>query len=146
PRFDQISLDIARIAAKKLGREARTCRATGRSDAGAGMNMLNIDLQTALADAERRYTAANPASADRHNSAARHLPGGNTRAVMYYRPFPVTMVHGEGCRLRDLDGHEYTDFVSEYGAGLYGHSDPVIRRTLEEVLRNGWVLGAPNVH
>src|SRR5690606_21330276 len=45
-----------------------------------------------------------------------------------------------------MDGHAYTDFVSEYGAGLYGHSDPVIRETLEATLRDGWVLGAPNAY
>ncbi len=112
----------------------------------APTNTSNIDLAAALADAEQRYEAANPRSAERHRAAAAHLPGGNTRAVMYYPPFPVAMVRGEGCRLWDMDGHAYTDFVSEYGAGLYGHSDPVIRETLEATLRDGWVLGAPNAY
>lgn len=110
------------------------------------MNTPNIDLAAALADAEQRYTVANPQSAERHRAAASHLPGGNTRAVMFYRPFPVAMVRGEGCRLWDMDGHTYTDFVSEYGAGLYGHSDPVIREAIEAALSGGWVLGAPNVY
>lgn len=110
------------------------------------MNTPNIDLAAALADAEQRYTVANPRSAERHRAAASHLPGGNTRAVMFYRPFPVAMVRGEGCRLWDMDGHTYTDFVSEYGAGLYGHSDPVIREAIEAALSGGWVLGAPNVY
>lgn len=108
------------------------------------MRGRNLDLSAAVADAERRYADANPASAARHGDATASFPGGNTRAVLFYQPFPLAMAHGEGCRLRDLDGHDYVDFVSEYGAGLYGHSDPVIKAALLEVLDSGWVLGAPN--
>jgi glutamate-1-semialdehyde 2,1-aminomutase len=106
----------------------------------------NIDLDAALVDTEQRYIAANPKSAARHREAAASLPGGNTRAVLFYKPFPLTMVRGDGCRLWDLDGHDYTDFVSEYGAGLYGHSDPIIRAAIVEALQSGWVLGAPNLY
>ena len=51
----------------------------------------NITLEDALADAEARYVAANPKSRSRHLEAARSLPGGNTRSVLYYAPFPVTI-------------------------------------------------------
>ena len=87
----------------------------------------NITLEDALREAEERYVAANPKSHARHVDAARHLPGGNTRSILFYPPFPVTMVRGEGARLFDLDGHAYLDFLGEYTAGLYGHSHPVIR-------------------
>jgi len=104
----------------------------------------NITLEDALADAEARYVAANPKSRARHLEAARSLPGGNTRSILYYAPFPVTIARGEGARLFDLDGHEYLDFLGEYTAGLYGHSDPVIRAAVEQALKDGIVLGAPN--
>ena len=56
----------------------------------------NISLEEALREAEERYIAANPKSRARHVDAARHLPGGNTRSILFYPPFPVTMVRGEG--------------------------------------------------
>ena len=104
----------------------------------------NITLNDALADAEARYVAANPKSRARHAEAGRSLPGGNTRSVLFYAPFPVTIVRGEGARLFDLDGHAYLDFLGEYTAALYGHSDPVIRAAVEQALKDGIVLGAPN--
>ena len=91
----------------------------------------NMSLEDALKDAEARYAAANPKSRARHVEAARSLPGGNTRSILFYPPFPVTITRGEGARLFDLDGHEYLDFLGEYTAGLYGHSDPVIRAAVE---------------
>jgi glutamate-1-semialdehyde 2,1-aminomutase len=105
---------------------------------------VNITIDDALADAVARYTAANPASAARHAAAKAGLPGGNTRAVLWYDPFPLAMAGGAGATVTDLDGHTYIDLVSEYTAGVYGHSDPVIRAAMIEALEAGWVLGAPN--
>jgi glutamate-1-semialdehyde 2,1-aminomutase len=104
----------------------------------------NMSLEDALKDAEARYVAANPKSRARDAAAARSLPGGNTRSILFYPPFPVTMTRGEGARLFDLDGHEYLDFLGEYTAGLYGHSDPVIHTAVKQALADGIVLGAPN--
>ena len=105
----------------------------------------NADLDAALADAEGRYIAANPKSQTRHLAARASLPGGNTRSVMWYEPFPVALSGGTGARLKDIDGHDYVDFVSEYSAGLYGHSDPAIQATMIAVVQGGVALGGPNM-
>ena len=104
----------------------------------------NADLDAALADAEARYIAANPKSRARHDAARASLPGGNTRSVMWYHPFPVTLVAGSGARVQDIDGHNYVDFVSEYSAGLYGHTDAAIQAAMIEAVRSGVALGGPN--
>jgi len=104
----------------------------------------NTDLAGAAAEAEARYVAANPKSAERHRRAAESMPGGNTRTVLHYSPFPLTITGGEGCRLRDLDGHGYADFLGEYTAGLYGHSNPVIQATIRKAVDDGMALGGPN--
>jgi glutamate-1-semialdehyde 2,1-aminomutase len=106
----------------------------------------NMSLADALNEAEARYVAANPRSRARHTDASRALPGGNTRSILFYPPFPVTITRGEGARLFDLDGHTYVDFLGEYTAGLYGHSDPLIQAAAAKALSDGIVLGAPNVH
>jgi glutamate-1-semialdehyde 2,1-aminomutase len=104
----------------------------------------NRDLDVAVQDATARYTAANPQSLARHEAAKRSLPGGNTRSVLWYEPFPVTLREGSGCRVTDLDDHEYVDFVSEYSAGLYGHSEPAIQAAMTAAIGGGIALGAPN--
>ncbi|MEI7446491.1 MAG: aminotransferase class III-fold pyridoxal phosphate-dependent enzyme [Burkholderiales bacterium] len=94
-------------------------------------------LGIALADAVARYVAKRPQSARLQREAAEVLPGGNTRSVLFFPPFPPYMASGEGCRLTDVDGHVYLDALGEFTAGLYGHSDPVIREAVERALRNG---------
>jgi glutamate-1-semialdehyde 2,1-aminomutase len=101
-------------------------------------------LASALAAAEERYTRANPTSLQRHREASAVMPGGNTRTVLYYSPFPVTFARAEGATLHDLDGHAYTDLLGEYTAGIYGHSHPVIMTAAADALAGGIVLGGAN--
>jgi glutamate-1-semialdehyde 2,1-aminomutase len=104
----------------------------------------NTTVEEALREAEQRFTTANPKSLARHRAAQAHLPGGNTRTNMYFSPFPLTIARGEGARLYDLDGHAYVDFLGEYTAGMFGHSDVRIRAAIIEALDGGVNLGGPN--
>lgn len=104
----------------------------------------NRDLDVAVQDVTARYIAANPQSLARHEAAKDSLPGGNTRSVLWYEPFPVTLREGHGSHVTDLDDHQYVDFVSEYSAGLYGHSEPVIQAAISAAVAGGIALGAPN--
>jgi glutamate-1-semialdehyde 2,1-aminomutase len=104
----------------------------------------NIDIRGALAEAEELYRARNPKSLAQHREACEAMPGGNTRSAIHVDPFPLTMVRGEGARLWDLDGHEYVDFLSEFTAGIFGHSHPKIRRAIEQALDGGLNFGAHN--
>ena len=106
----------------------------------------NTDLASAVGDAEARFTAANAKSRARAESAKASMPGGNTRTVLHYSPFPLAFQGAEGCRVTDIDGHNYTDFLGEYTAGLYGHSNPKIMATLKNVIDGGVTLGGPNVY
>jgi glutamate-1-semialdehyde 2,1-aminomutase len=108
------------------------------------MDRPNLEIDAAIAEAHGRFLRANPKSAARHEGAKRALPGGNTRAVLWYEPFPLTLTGGQGCRVTDLDGNTYVDFVSEYTAGLYGHSNAKIAATIKSIADSGWVLGGPN--
>jgi glutamate-1-semialdehyde 2,1-aminomutase len=105
----------------------------------------NIDIAAALAEAEEQYRARNPKSLAQYEAACAAMPGGNTRSAIFAEPFPLTMTRGEGSHLWDLDGHEYVDFLSEFTAGIFGHSHPVIRRAIEQALDDGINFGAHNV-
>ena len=72
------------------------------------------------------------------------MPGGNTRTILYFDPFPLCMVRGEGCHLFDADGHRYVDLLGEYTAGIFGHSNPVIRKAIIDALNGGISLSAHN--
>ena len=98
------------------------------------------DAQRAVAAAIGHYQARNPRSLAQASAAATVMPGGNTRSVLYYDPFPLTIARGEASRLWDLDGHEYIDFLGEFTAGIYGHSDPAIRSAIVSALESGLVL------
>jgi glutamate-1-semialdehyde 2,1-aminomutase len=97
-----------------------------------------------LVEIERQYRSANPKSHQHYARSSKAMPGGNTRTVLYYDPFPVTIVKGREATVWDLDGHAYTDFVNEYSAGLYGHSHPRIQSVVTRTLRSGISLGGPN--
>src|SRR6516164_9525097 len=104
----------------------------------------NIDIEAALAEAEEQYRVRNAKSLTQHRVACAAMPGGNTRSAIHVDPFPLTMVRGEGARLWDLDGHEYVDFLSEFTAGIYGHSHPAIHRAISTALEGGLNFGAHN--
>jgi glutamate-1-semialdehyde 2,1-aminomutase len=101
----------------------------------------NSSLAAALAEAREQYRARNPKSLAQYQEACAVMPGGNTRTAIFVEPFPLTIVRGEGPRLWDLDGHEYVDFLSEFTAGLFGHSHPAIRHVLDQALDGGINFG-----
>lgn len=110
------------------------------------MSLANLDLDSALTEVQRRHAVSNPESERLHQLALASMPGGNSRTTLHYDPFPVTIQRGEGARVFDADDHEYSDFIGEYTAGLFGHSHPIIRETIESVLAAGHVLCGPNEH
>ena len=88
-------------------------------------------LRSAAGFAQDGYVRRNPRSAEIAAAAANHLPGGNTRTSLWYEPFPLCMVRGDGSHLVDADGHEYVDFLGEFTAGIYGHSSPVVQEAID---------------
>ncbi|KAI0393835.1 class III aminotransferase [Xylariaceae sp. FL0594] len=98
-------------------------------------------LAAAYATAEERYKASNPLSLSAHARARPHLPGGNTRSVLHWKPYPLCIARADGFRVVDVDGHAYVDLLGEYSAGVYGHSHPVLRDEVNRVLDNGWGYG-----
>lgn len=101
----------------------------------------NVTLASTLEEAAARYKSKNPRSCDQHDEARKSLPGGNTRTVLFAKPFPITLVKGEGCYVETLDGQRRVDFLGEYTAGLYGHTEPVILDAIRSALEGGIVLG-----
>lgn len=103
-------------------------------------------LEQEIEKARSRYASLNPLSQAADEGAERYFPGGNTRSVLHFDPFPLTMSRGEGAELTDLDGHSYADFVGEFSAGLFGHSNDLIKSAIREALEKGVVMSAPTAY
>ena len=99
-----------------------------------------------LAATRERYAAARPASRALHDRATRVLPGGHTRTVLHFDPFPFRVTHAEGPWLVDADGHRYADLLGNYTAGLLGHAPDAVRTAVTETLARGWSVGATQAH
>jgi len=108
--------------------------------------MTSASLDAALSAAERRFIDANPRSRLRHERARAVLPGGHSRQTLYYAPFPLTVAHGEGTRITDLDGHEYLNLVGDFAAGVFGHRSEPIHQAVQQAMRSGISLSGPNTH
>jgi glutamate-1-semialdehyde 2,1-aminomutase len=105
----------------------------------------SADLPSAVTAATERFRAANLKSFAQHSAATAVMPGGNTRTVLYHDPFPLAIARGDGCRLWDLDGHEYVDMLGEFTAGIFGHTNQVIRSAVISALEHGIDLSGHTV-
>ncbi|MEM3404226.1 MAG: aspartate aminotransferase family protein [Nitrososphaeria archaeon] len=52
--------------------------------------------------------------------------------VHTYQKFPVAIVKGEGCRLYDVNGKEYLDYMSGYGVAILGYSNKKVIDAVKE--------------
>jgi glutamate-1-semialdehyde 2,1-aminomutase len=103
---------------------------------------MRVDLDEAVAEARADYAAARPISATWADRAARVMPGGNTRSVLHFEPFPFRVERAAGKYLWDVDGHRYVDLLGNYTAGLLGHSPTRPLAAARAALDDGVSLGA----
>ena len=55
-----------------------------------------------------------------------------------YRPQPITLVTGRGCRVEDADGNRYLDLSGGIATTVLGHCHPALLRALDEQARHIW--------
>lgn len=82
-------------------------------------------------------------SARMYEKAQKHLPGGDTRTITFFKPYPVFMARGEGCYMFDVDGNAYVDFLNNYTVLIHGHAHPAIVKAATEQARRGVCFAAP---
>ena len=74
------------------------------------------------------------------------MPGGNTRTVLHYAPFPLAMARAAGLPAVGCRRPRHISISSAIiTAGLYGHSHPVIRAAVDRALDGGISFGASNM-
>jgi glutamate-1-semialdehyde 2,1-aminomutase len=72
------------------------------------------------------------------------IPGGNTRSLAYFPPYPLVISSGSGCRIRDADGNEFIDLLNNYTASVHGHALPAINEAMCNQAALGTVFPAPS--
>jgi glutamate-1-semialdehyde 2,1-aminomutase len=92
--------------------------------------------------AREQYESKRPRSAAADAAARAVMPGGNTRSVLHFEPFPFRVATADGAHLTDIDGLTYIDLLGNYTAGLLGHSPAAVRRAVSAVLETGFAMGA----
>ncbi|MFI5386247.1 MAG: glutamate-1-semialdehyde 2,1-aminomutase [Fimbriimonadales bacterium] len=75
------------------------------------------------------------------------MPGGVNSPVRAFRAVggtPLFFERANGSKLYDVDGNEYIDYVSSWGAVMLGHAHPSITKAVYEAAQKGTSFGAPH--
>jgi glutamate-1-semialdehyde 2,1-aminomutase len=79
--------------------------------------------------------------------AQKRLVGGVNSPVRAFRGVggePFFVNRAEGCKIWDVDGREYVDFVGTWGPAILGHAPQVVIDAVTETVRQGTSFGIPN--
>lgn len=90
------------------------------------------------------YCRRTPRSRAFCEAARRVLPGGDTRTVTHFSPYPVFMKEGRGCRVVDVDENRYLDLVNNYTSLIHGHSHSDSLKAVVNQGKKGWCFAAPH--
>ena len=78
--------------------------------------------------------------------AQRIIPGGVNSPVRAFRGVggtPPFIERGDGCRLYDVDGNSYIDYVCSWGPLILGHRFQPVLDAIRDTLEIGTSFGAP---
>jgi glutamate-1-semialdehyde 2,1-aminomutase len=97
---------------------------------------------------ERRYEEWARRSGELFRTASETIPGGagsSARTVKFgWKPYPPFISQGSGARLRDVDGHEYVDYLLGLGPMILGHRHPVVTKAVSDAVNElGTCFGLP---
>ena len=87
-----------------------------------------------------------PRSKALFEEAKRLLPGGVNSPVRAFRAVggdPPVIERASGCRLFDVDGNAYIDYVGSWGPMIVGHAHPAVVKAIQEAAGLGVSYGAP---
>ena len=79
--------------------------------------------------------------------ALQYIPGGVNSPVRAFRAVggkPFFVNRASGCRVWDVDGNEYIDYVGTWGPAILGHAHPKIISAIKTAADHGTSFGIPN--
>ncbi len=107
------------------------------TDTGAGTLNELIVRETKV------FLERQPKSRDHIERARQWLAGGATSNWQIAEPQAVWISHGQGSKIYDVDGTEYSDFHGGYGVCLVGHAHPAIVEAVSDRVLGGTHFAQP---
>ena len=99
-----------------------------------------------LAKELKEYHRKTPKARKYYQTASRYLPGGTTRTLSFFQPYPLFIEKGRGCKLFDVDGNERIDFFNNATSLILGHANPAVVKAVRERAKLGTAFHAPTMH
>ncbi|MCJ7622630.1 MAG: aminotransferase class III-fold pyridoxal phosphate-dependent enzyme, partial [Anaerolineaceae bacterium] len=89
-----------------------------------------------------------PKGAQTYKFASSYLVGGVSSSIRVNQAIqaPLYISHGNGSRLFDVDGNEYIDFNTSYGAAILGHNHLRINKAVEKALGLGIICSHETIY
>ena len=88
------------------------------------------------------------ASAAAYDAALKVIPGGVNSPVRAFGGVggtPAFIASGKGCRVTDIDGNTYIDYLASWGPLILGHAPLEVVEAVQEAVAQGSSYGAPTV-
>lgn len=85
---------------------------------------------------------------DAFQQAQQVIPGGVNSPVRSFNSVggtPFFTTKANGCKLYDVEGAEYIDYVCSWGANIVGHANNYVVGAVTQALQNGFSFGTPTV-
>ena len=91
-------------------------------------------------------TTSSPSNESLFDRAKQTIPGGVNSPVRAFGSVggtPRFIASAKGCRVTDVEGKAYIDYIGSWGPMILGHAHPSIVRAIESSLPQGTSFGAP---
>ena len=94
----------------------------------------------------KEYYRTNKKAKQYYDRACRYLPGGTTRTLSFFQPYPLFIQKGGGCKIFDVDGNERIDFFNNATSLILGHAHPAVVKAVQERVKLGTAFHAPTLY
>jgi len=101
---------------------------------------ISNQIEKKITDA---YEEKFPLSREHHERLIKYIPGGATRSLSYFKPYPIHISHGKGAYVYTHEGHRLFDVTNAYGALVHGHGDPDVVKAVQEGIEKGSQYSTP---
>lgn len=81
-----------------------------------------------------------------YEEAVKYIPGGVNSPVRAFKSVgidPIFIDKAHGCRITDVDGNEYIDYICSWGPLILGHSNEQITEGIAQAIARGTSYGVP---
>ncbi|HDR15175.1 MAG TPA: aspartate aminotransferase family protein, partial [Desulfobacteraceae bacterium] len=91
------------------------------------------------------YKSCTPLSSTYSEQARKYLPGGATRTLSFFQPYPPYIDKGHGSKIIDVDGNERIDFFNNATSLILGHAYPSVVKAVTDQVIKGTAFHAPTL-